>query len=136
VSFYFLDYLPTYIESMHNPAMFIPGIVPNTLLYSMDKKGKGKWTLQEFNTVYPGESIKGVYLSAGKTYYSTGIKGNYTFKIDKGSGAPKDDEQTATTARPKREKNAGIDQLATAAKDIVNPVSKPKETGTREKRKR
>jgi len=105
-------------------------------MYTKASEGKGKWTLQEFNTIYPGESIKGVYLSAGKTYYSTGIKGNYTFKIDKGSGAPKDDEQTATTARPKREKNAGIDQLATAAKDIVNPVLKPKEVGTREKRKR
>jgi hypothetical protein len=105
-------------------------------MYTKASEGKGKWTLQEFNTIYPGESIKGVYLSAGKTYYSTGIKGNYTFKIDKGSGAPKDDEQTATTTRPKREKNAGIDQLATAAKDIVNPVTKPKETGTREKRKR
>lgn len=105
-------------------------------MYTKASEGKGKWTLQEFNTIYPGTSIKGVYLSAGKTYYSTGIKGNYTFKIDKGSGAPKDDEQTASTLRPKREKNAGIDQLATAAKDIVNPVSKPKETGTREKRKR
>ena len=105
-------------------------------MYTKASEGKGKWTLQEFNTIYPGTSIKGVYLSAGKTYYSTGIKGNYTFKIDKGSGAPKDDEQATTTPRPKREKSAGIDQLATAAKDIVNPVSKPKETGTREKRKR
>jgi hypothetical protein len=105
-------------------------------MYTKASEGKGKWTLQEFNTVYPGESIKGVYLSAGKTYYSTGIKGNYTFKIDKGSGAPKDDEQTATTTRTKREKSAGVDQLATASKNIVNPVSKPKETGTREKRKR
>jgi hypothetical protein len=105
-------------------------------MYTKASEGKGKWTLQEFNTVYPGDSIKGVYLSAGKTYYSTGIKGNYTFKIDKGSGAPKDDEQTTGTTRPKREKNAGFDQFATAAKDIVNPVKKPRETGTREKRKR
>jgi len=93
--------------------------------------------LQEFNTVYPGKSIKGVYLSAGKTYYSTGIKGNYTFKIDKGSGKPKDDEETTTTpaARVKREKNAGKDELATSARDIINPVNKPRETGTRTKRK-
>ena len=105
-------------------------------VYTKASEGKGKWTLQEFNTVYPGDSIKGVYLSAGKTYYSTGIKGNYTFKIDKGSGAPKDDEQAAGITRPKREKSAGGDQFAAAAKDIVNPVRKPKETGTREKRKR
>jgi hypothetical protein len=105
-------------------------------MYTKASEGKGKWTLQEFNTVYPGDSIKGVYLSAGKTYYSTGIKGNYTFKIDKGSGAPKDDEQAAGITRPKREKSSGDDQFAAAAKDIVNPVRKPKETGTREKRKR
>ena len=105
-------------------------------MYTKASEGKGKWTLQEFNTVYPGDSIKGVYLSAGKTYYSTGIKGNYTFKIDKGSGAPKDDEQTTGTPRPKREKNTGGDQFAAAAKDIVNPVRKSRETGTREKRKR
>ena len=105
-------------------------------VYTKASEGKGQWTLQEFNTVYPGESIKGVYLSAGKTYYSTGIKGNYTFKIDKGSGKPKDDEEvSAPEIRAKREKNAGRDELATAARDIVNPVNKPRETETRTKRK-
>lgn len=62
-------------------------------VYTKAKEKSGSWTLDEFETVYPGESIKGVYLSAGKTYYSTGIKGNYTFKIDKGQGKPKDVEQ-------------------------------------------
>lgn len=62
-------------------------------VYTKAKEKSGSWTLDEFETVYPGESIKGVYLSAGKTYYSTGIKGNYTFKIDKGQGKPKDVDQ-------------------------------------------
>lgn len=62
-------------------------------VYTKAKEKNGSWTLDEFETVYPGDSIKGVYLSAGKTYYSTGIKGNYTFKIDKGQGKPKDIEQ-------------------------------------------
>lgn len=62
-------------------------------VYTKAKEKSGSWTLDEFETVYPGDSIKGVYLSAGKTYYSTGIKGNYTFKIDKGQGKPKDVEQ-------------------------------------------
>jgi hypothetical protein len=105
-------------------------------VYTIASEGKGKWTLKEFNTVYPGESIKGVYLSAGKTYYSTGIKGNYTFKIDKGSGKPKDEQEvSAPDTRAKQEKNAGRDELATSARDIVNPVNKPKEIGTRTKRK-
>lgn len=60
-------------------------------VYTKAKESKGQWTLNEFDTVYPGDSIKGVYLSAGKTYYSTGIKGNFTFKIDKGQGKPKEE---------------------------------------------
>lgn len=71
-------------------------------VYTKAKEGKGQWTLSEFNTVYPGDSIKGVYLSAGKTYYSTGIKGNYTFKIDKGQGKPKDEPETEGPGRAKR----------------------------------
>lgn len=59
-------------------------------VYTKAKEGKTEWVLQDFNTVYPGESIKGVYLSAGKNYFSTGIKGNYTFKIDKGAGVAKE----------------------------------------------
>lgn len=91
-------------------------------VYTKASESKGEWTLQEFDTVYPGESIKGVYLSAGKTYYSTGIKGNYTFKIDKGSGKPKDDEETAAAV------SAEPDELASKASSIVNPKRRePKE---------
>lgn len=71
-------------------------------VYTKAKEGKGQWTLSEFDTVYPGDSIKGVYLSAGKTYYSTGIKGNYTFKIDKGQGKPKDESNAEGPGREKR----------------------------------
>ena len=61
-------------------------------VYTKAREGKEVWTLDEFNTVYPGNSIRGVYLSASKTYYSTGIKGNFTFKIDRGKGVPEDDK--------------------------------------------
>ena len=61
-------------------------------VYTKAKEKGDQWILDEFNTVYPGDSINGVYLYAGKTYYSTGIKGNFTFKIDKGQGKPKDEE--------------------------------------------
>jgi hypothetical protein len=71
-------------------------------VYTKAKEGKGQWTLSEFNTVYPGDSIKGVYLSASKTYYSTGIKGNYTFKIDKGQGKPKEEPNVDGPGREKR----------------------------------
>jgi hypothetical protein len=71
-------------------------------VYTKAKESKGQWILDEFNTVYPGESIKGVYLSASKTHYSTGIKGNYTFKIDKGQGKPKDEPAAEGPGREKR----------------------------------
>jgi hypothetical protein len=71
-------------------------------MYTKAKEAKGQWTLSEFDTVYPGDSIKGVYLSASKTYYSTGIKGNYTFKIDRGQGKPKKEPNTDIAPREKR----------------------------------
>jgi hypothetical protein len=52
--------------------------------------------LEDFNTVYPTEDIRGVYLDPQKVYYNTGIKGNFTFKIDaSGSGAPDLDKPVA-----------------------------------------
>lgn len=61
-------------------------------VYTTAKESKKEWVLEDFDTVYPGKSIKGVWLSASKTYYSTGIKGNFTFKIDKGEDKSKGKE--------------------------------------------
>lgn len=97
--------------------------------YTKAKEGKDFWILNEFDTVYPGESIKGVYLSAGKTYYSTGIKGNFTFKIDKGQGKPK--EETNTKVSPDF-----ADDLYAAAADIVGGSNKKVTEPIRAKRKK
>lgn len=108
-------------------------------VYTKAKEGKDTWTLQEFNTVYPGESIKGVYLSASKTYYSTGIKGNFTFKIDKGTGVDKDkNTDTDDIVTPKDKSSPS---LSVAAKELTGkPASSSKSTREvgdvgREKRK-
>lgn len=94
-------------------------------VYTKAKEKNGQWTLDEFNTVYPGDSIKGVYLSAGKTYYSTGIKGNFTFKIDKGQGKPKDDEGSSDgIGREKR--TPSEKEFKKAAADIALGRNKPK----------
>lgn len=62
------------------------------------------WVLQNFNTVYPGEAVSDVKFSAGKTYYSTGIKGNFTFAIQYGGGKADEDtntgDPTSTAAEP------------------------------------
>lgn len=99
-------------------------------VYTKAKESKGKWTLDEFQTVYPGQSIKAVYFSAGKTYYSTGIKGNYTFKIDKGGGKPKDDEPATVTAKrtagPVAAEKDFLKKAASIATGKRAPVAKPK----------
>lgn len=100
-------------------------------VYTKAKEKNGSWTLDEFETVYPGDSIKGVYLSAGKTYYSTGIKGNYTFKIDKGQGKPKDLDQpdlglTGGTSQPSEKdftKTAADIALGRSKRKIEKPAT-------------
>lgn len=95
-------------------------------VYTKAKEGAKEWTLQEFNTVYPSDQIKGVYLDSGKTYYSTDIKGNYTFMIDKGEGKPKDEPNEIEQSELTPSRIKGNDDLAQAAKDITNPRSKRK----------
>ncbi len=104
-------------------------------VYTKAKENKDSWTLGEFTTVYPGDSIKGVYLSAGKTYYSTAIKGNFTFKIDKGTGVPKDEDESDSTETSGTATKTSRQSLQKAAQDIVNPIGKEKEKGLRSKRK-
>jgi hypothetical protein len=91
-------------------------------VYTKAKEGKTEWVLQAFDTVYPSESIKGVYLSAGKNYFSTGIKGNYSFKIDKGAGVAKEKLADAPAA-------VGVSDidLATASQRITGGPSRNKE---------
>lgn len=50
-------------------------------VYTKAVEGLNGWTLNSFDTVWPSNTVTGVAFSAGKTYYSTGIKGNFTFKI-------------------------------------------------------
>lgn len=83
-------------------------------IYTKAKDSGGNWTLQEFQTVYPSDAIKGVFLSAGKNYYSTAIKGNFTFMIDKSSAsAPPAKSATTPTSRSKSK------SLGSVASEIV-----------------
>lgn len=61
-------------------------------VYTKASEKGGEWILQDFNTVWPSDSVSGVKFSASKTYYSTGIKGNFTFKILKGNAKDVEDE--------------------------------------------
>jgi len=111
-------------------------------VYTKAKQGAVNWSLDSFDTVYPGESIKGVFLSAGKTYYSTGIKGNFTFKIDKGSSKSKDTDNDNEVEKAEPETSVSTTALAKAARSIIEPKLKKKKPVLspanigREKRKR
>jgi len=75
-------------------------------IYTDAKQSGTEWELKQFSTVYPGKSIQGVYLAAGKTYYSTGIKGNFTFRINKDGNKPIDDTPPPTEIEKDFEKGA------------------------------
>jgi hypothetical protein len=103
--------------------------------------------LEEFQFQYPSEAVTGVKLSADKTYYSTGNKGNFTFKILK-NGATEDevtmpDDTVNATPEPKDD----IEQLdaiaqgrltgpgARAARTVAEPKTDASTLG-RDRRRR
>ena len=67
-------------------------------VYTKASEGAETWTLTGFDTVWPSNTVTGVSFSAGKTYYSTGIKGNFTFKILRNGAKDVDDERSTEPA--------------------------------------
>ena len=67
-------------------------------VYTKATESAGTWTLDSFNTVWPSKTITGVVLSASKTYYSTGVKGNFTFKILQNGAKDVPDERSEEPA--------------------------------------
>ena len=63
-------------------------------VYTKADEKKGMWILKGFETKYPGTTVGGVVLSASKNYSSTGIKGNFTFKILRGNAVAIPDDNT------------------------------------------
>ena len=107
-------------------------------VYTKARESKDKWILDEFETVYPSTAIKGVFLSAGKNYFSTNIKGNFTFMIDKGKGVKDtnvgNQSKSTTDIQPDTEQD-----FAQAAAQIAGEISRTKKNKSdvgRERRKR
>lgn len=114
-------------------------------VYTKAREGKGKWTLDDFETVYPGEAIKGVFLSSEKNYYSTIISGNFTFFVDKGKGGKEEQKVPTQATEPEVPVPTTEPEFAGQAaqiagepiftkKDKTQKITKPKDTG-RKKRK-
>jgi len=60
-------------------------------MYTETSVKSGTIVIRGFNTVYPSQAVTGVMLRAGKTYYSTDNKGNFTFEILKNGAQPAKD---------------------------------------------
>jgi len=78
------------------------GLLNNGALIQVYTKAKDKgseWILDKFTAQWPSKSVTGVKFSAGKTYYSTGIKGNFTFKILRGGAKDVPDETDSDLAQ-------------------------------------
>lgn len=61
-------------------------------VYTFASKSGNNILLKEFEVKYPSTAVTDVLLSAHKTYYSTGLKGNFTFQILKNGATIKDIE--------------------------------------------
>lgn len=91
--------------------------------------------LQPFNFQYPSEAVTGVLLSADKTYYSTGLKGNFTFQILK-NGATADDIEISD-AEVDTKPDMDLDQISQQRSDVKayrEPAGDEKTLGRKRRR--
>lgn len=73
-----------YVNEKTNFSQSASEILNNAALvqvYTQAREEQDRWILEGFDTKWPSDTTTGVKFSASKTYYSTGIKGNFTFKI-------------------------------------------------------
>lgn len=59
-------------------------------VYTEAKESKDVITITGFRAIYPSKTVTGVLLDASKAYFSTGNKGNFTFKILKNGASVED----------------------------------------------
>jgi hypothetical protein len=105
-------------------------------VYTDASENGDTWTLKKFTTVWPSSTVTGVRFSAQKTYYSTGIKGNFTFKIlSNGAKDVEDETKDIETMpeRPEKLKNPGKSMSADVVKRPGRTTQKSGNLG-REKR--
>ena len=71
-------------------------------VYTIAQEQKDQWTIKEFNSKWPSNDTTGVLFSATKTYYSTGIKGNFTFRILRNGAKPTDEDNSELADMPEK----------------------------------
>ena len=85
----------------------------------------GEFVLQQFKSVFPSKLIAGVQFSPYKNYFSSGNKGNFTFKILTNKADADSDPITpaATTASIAADTEQQIDQLVNGHVSIRPPTA-------------
>lgn len=72
---------------------------------AVDKEGQ--FVVRKYTAKFPSTAVAGVQFYSGKTYYSSGVKGNFTFKLYSQEGQ-QDAELDAAPSRPEAEIDADI----------------------------
>lgn len=90
--------------------------------YTNATKRGDSMVLNEFTYEYPSAAVTDVLLSAHKTYYSTGNKGNFTFKILK-NGATEEEVDAADTDASPESLPIAVPNVVTGKRVDIRPIS-------------
>lgn len=85
-------------------------------MYTETGSRPGVIVIKGFTTVYPSQAVTDVMLRAGKTYYSTDNKGNFTFEILKNGAKGVDD--SAVSQQTDTKPDVDLDRVGQARADI------------------
>ena len=96
------------------------------------KQSGSEIIMDQFEVIYPSEAVTNVELSAGKTFYSTGSKGNFTFVIlYNGATEIKDDLDDGDAGEePAQNTTQDLDQIAQQTSNIT-AAPEPEKLGTK-----
>jgi len=98
----------TYVNTNTNFGKAASDILNHSALvqmYTDASEGKETITINNFNAIYPSETVTGVLLDASKAYMSTQGKGNFTFKILKNGASDVEvspEETEVAAPKPKK----------------------------------
>jgi len=99
-------------------------------VYTQATETADEWIINSFNTVWPSKTVTGVKFSASKTYYSTGIKGNFTFKILRNGARDVDDDRSTDPVFQAAAPATEVPSVVSGKRpEIVNPKSEKSKTG-------
>jgi len=103
--------------------------------YTFASKSGGNIVLKEFEVKYPSTAVTDVLLSAHKTYYSTGNKGNFTFQILKNGATAREVEIQDAEVDTKPDVDPDqFDQPRPVVRASGTPAGTAKELGRKRRR--